>query len=576
MTRKRLVLLVFSLLLLVLGIPFLLMKKQESDALAWARVGRGALNCFKEVSKALGEKDIAMALESFDQELIPTLIEPLIFKDVQTMDGVTLLQWHQGGEKKPLEEILGDLIKPYSALSSVKLKVSSIEETSEDFAEVKALLWMRGVWEDGRSAQTHLHLRLGLVESNTVWRIAKFGFEKGRTTLGHRTYFESVAGARGLDFISHRNPLYETAEWDPKRFGIFKYSSAGVSATDYNNDDLEDLFFADGASFALYRNNDGSFEDVTKEVGLPLNAPGYNVGLFADLNNDGHQDLFLGGLTNRSMIFKNNGNGTFTEVDLNGLIDDPLVTVAAAADYDLDGDLDLYFGRYLDPRKDLPVTLFYTRNSGGNTLLRNDGDFKFVDVTQEAGVREGGLTLGVAWSDYDEDGDPDLYVANDFGRNALLRNEGDGTFSDVTKESGTLDFGFGMSASFGDVNADGKPDLYVSNVRSSQRWYGQTATLYKYLNNSVKQGTFLEDWPVYREIVSLAGDDWRNYGDFMVKGSSLFLNQSNGRFAEVSESSDANPLGWYWSSNFLDYNNDGLLDVYAVNGWITGHEKDDL
>jgi hypothetical protein len=138
------------------------------------------------------------------------------------------------------------------------------------------------------------------------------------------------------------------------------------------------------------------------------------------------------------------------------------VTVAAAADYDNDGKLDLYIGRYLDLRTKLPITLFYTRNREGNTLLRNEGNFRFTDVTARAGVREGGLTLGVAWGDYDGDGFQDLFVANDFGRNVLFRNNGDGTFTDVSKQTGALDFGYGMSATFGDINNDAKLDIYVS------------------------------------------------------------------------------------------------------------------
>jgi hypothetical protein len=242
---------------------------------------------------------------------------------------------------------------------------------------------------------------------------------------------------------------------------------------------------------------------------------------------------------------------------------------------DGDGLLDLYLGRYLDPRTNLPTTLFYTRNSEGNSLLRNLGDLHFEDVTEAAGVREGGLTLGVAFADYDKDGDQDLYVANDFGRNTLFANRGDGTFDDVSEATGTLDFGYGMSAEWGDVDNDLDLDLYVSNVHSGQRWYGQAATLYQYLLTSLRQGTIQEDFDLYQEIYGFAGDDWRDYGDGMVKGNSLMLNGGE-TFEEVSEKANSNPFGWYWGSTFLDFDHDGRLDIYAANGWITAHSHDDL
>jgi hypothetical protein len=265
--------------------------------------------------------------------------------------------------------------------------------------------------------------------------------------------------------------------------------------------------------------------------------------------------------------------------DADGLVskgDSDFIVVAAAADYDNDGDLDLYVGRELDARKNLPTTLFYTRNAEGNSLLRNDGNFHFTDVTKQAGINETGITLGVAWGDYDNDGWQDVYVANDFGRDALLHNNGDGTFSDVSKQTGAGDPGYGMSAAMGDIDNDGDLDIYVSDVHSGQRWYGQATTLYKYLLTSVRQGTIYEDFPVYKEIYENVGADWSTYGDKTVKGNALYLNDGKGKFADVSEASGVNPFGWYWSSTMFDYNNDGRQDVYAVNGWITSKSHEDL
>jgi hypothetical protein len=224
----------------------------------------------------------------------------------------------------------------------------------------------------------------------------------------------------------------------------------------------------------------------------------------------------------------------------------------------------------------LPTTIFYTRNSAGNTLLRNDGDFGFTDVTERAGVREGGLTLGTAWADYDRDGDQDLYVANDFGRNALLRNEGDGTFRDVSISSGAYDLGYGMSATWADADNDGWLDIYVANVHSSTRWFGQAPTLHNYGLTSIRQGTIDEDLPAYRDVYQILGMDWTEAGDHLIKGNSLLINDGQGGFADVSEKAHANPFGWYWGSTLFDYDNDGWQDIYTVNGFITGKVTDDL
>lgn len=449
--------------------------------------------------------------------------------------------------------------------------------------------------------ETQVYFRMWLRAENGAWKIHRQQMLRGSTVTGDRRGFTDVWGrsnfssdaadgansSAGIDFSSRMNPLFFTPAWDPKKFEIIKYGPAGVSAVDYDNDGWYDVFFADGERPRLYRNQgDGTFADATVESGFPDSMPGINVAVFADFDNDGYKDLYLGCFTDRSRLYKNvahandSSRRVFVEVtNESGIVkkgDGDFVVVAAAADYDNDGDLDIYAGRYLDPRKNLPTTLFYTRNGEGNTLLRNEGNFRFTDVTEQAGIKETGLTLGVAWGDYDNDNDLDMYVANDFGRDALLRNNGNGTFTDVSKETGAFDPGYGMSSSWGDIDNDGDLDIYVSDVHSGQRWYGQAATLHKYLLNSARQGTFFEDLSVYREIYDHVGADWSSYGDKTVKGNALYINDGKGKFTDVSENANANPFGWYWSSTMFDYDNDGLQDIYAVNGWITAKSAQDL
>lgn len=555
-------------------------RRFDARAVALAESGKAAIAIMGEAAKGIGQQDLDKIMTVYDDSF--QAHGKAIWSEVfaHEVHGVRMYDWAVSDQsevnKSDVAATWQAWLQNIDSVSMSKFKLDSVEDRSQsDHLRIRAYLWVRARHVNGGTYETQARFRVWMRQNaEGIWRIYNQEIIHGESVLGEGAGFEEVSQDVGIDFQAQINPMYATPEWTPDIFGIFKYSSAGVSAADYDDDGHEDLFFCDGARSALYRNlGGGQFEDVTAQAGLE-GLVGFNVALFIDFDNNGTRDLFLGGLTVPSRFYKNKGAGLFERVESLDIA--PLVATASAADYDNDGDVDLYLGRYLDPREDLPTTLFYTRNSAGNSLLRNDGDFTFTDVTEQAGVREGGLTLGLAWGDYDADGDQDLYVANDFGRNALFRNEADGTFTDVTAETGTMDFGFGMSASFGDVDNDGDLDLYVSNVHSGQRWYGQAATLYKYLLNSVAQGAIFQDLPIYKEIFQYTGSGWHDYGDRMVKGNSLLINDGKGRFYDTAEDANANPFGWYWASAIFDYDNDGLQDVYAANGWITGKEKDDL
>ena len=498
-------------------------------------------------------------------------------------EGVRVYLWEEANERdfssgdlrRKIEELTGQI----DYVSLAKFKIQAIEETDGlDSATLKTMLWLRGEQENEEKVELHVYIRLWLAgDGGDGWKIQKSDLLHGITVRGSAPGFEDETEAARIDFVTTPNPRFLQQEWSPNKFEIVKYSHGGVSTGDYNGDGWYDLFFCDGERSRLYRNSgNGTFSDVTEQAGLPDRLPGVHTSLFADLDNDGDPELFLARTTGDNRLFRNNGDGTFADVTATANIGGRWVTVVTAADYDNDGHLDLYLGRYLDPRTELPTTLFYTRNSEGNSLLRNSGDLRFTDVTEEAGVREGGLTLGISWGDYDADGNLDIYVANDFGRNALFRNEGDGTFTDVSRESGTADIGYGMSSSFADLDNDGDLDIYVSNVHSGQRWFANEATLRNYLATSVKQGAIREDQPLLREVFDLMGGDWASVGDRVIRGNSMFLNNGDGTFADVSEEYHVNPHGWYWGSVIFDYDNDGLQDIYALNGWISGERPDDL
>jgi len=348
-------------------------------------------------------------------------------------------------------------------------------------------------------------------------------------------------------------------------FGI-QQGNQGISVGDANGDGREDLFVCQPAglpSHLYLQAEDGSLREWTEEAGLDW-LDDVRSALFIDLDNDGDEDLALG-LGYSLTLFENDGAGRFAlrvEVDMFSW-----PSSIAAADYDGDGDLDIYVCGYT-PRDDVapgdifanPVPYHDANNGARNFFIENQGAFDFVDVTAERGLSENNrrFSFAASWEDYDLDGDPDLYVANDFGRNNLYRNDeaGDGSrhFVDVAVEAGVEDIAAGMSVSWGDYNRDGNMDLYVSNMFSSAG--GRIAF----------QQQFQEG----------AGAEVRAGLQRHSRGNSLFENLGDGRFKDVSEAAGVTMGRWAWSSRFVDLNNDAWEDLVVANGFFTTEDSDDL
>jgi hypothetical protein len=422
-------------------------------------------------------------------------------------------------------------------------------------------------------------LRVRLARAGSTDRLLLRSAEllEGGRVIAERPQFVDVAAAAGIDFENRYYPAFLEL---PLEFAMIRYGPAGITAADYDGDGFYDLFIPDGVESRLYRNRaDGSFEDVTAEAGL-AGLSGVSVALFADYDDDGWKDLFVSRTFEPNQLFHADGDGTFTDVTAEaGLGADCCTTVASWADVDNDGDLDLYVGRYLDPRERIPTT-FYARNGEPNRLYRNNGPGPglgtFTNVTEEAGVGDTGLCLGSAFGDYDDDGWPDLYVANDFGRKTLYRNRGDGTFDDVTTETGTLAYGAGMSSSFGDYDNDGRLDLYVAHIRSEHSWFAEAPTVHRYMANSFRQGVWTSDMPLYFEIFRQSGTRFVEVFQQMASGNTLLRNRGDGTFEDVTWEAGANPPGWFWGSGFADFDNDGWLDLYSANGWVYGERNTEI
>ncbi len=370
---------------------------------------------------------------------------------------------------------------------------------------------------------------------------------------GSKCAFADVTAAAGLS-------LYRNVSGTPEKRYILETLGSGVCLLDYDRDGWLDVLFVSGGDFQtargakpplgdkLFRNRgDGSFAEVGARAGLKGARWGFGCAV-ADYDNDGWDDIYITAF-GPNLLYRNNGDGTFSEVAARaGVGDERWGAGAAWGDYDNDGDLDLFVPNYVElDLERLPepdgrnvAAPHFCRYRGiavmcgprglagaGDVLYRNNGDRTFTDVSKQAGVSDdsGFYGLQAVWGDYDNDGDLDIYVANDSTANYLYRNNGDGTFTEIGYQAGVALNEEGreqaaMGIAWGDYDDDGHMDIYITNFSDD------TNTLYR--------------------------------------------NEGNGFFSDVtSETGHTLTLPYLgWGTAFFDYDNDGDLDLLAVNGHV--------
>ncbi len=341
----------------------------------------------------------------------------------------------------------------------------------------------------------------------------------------------------------------------------------GLAIGDVDGDGLEDLYACQlgGLPNRLYLHGaDGTASDRSAWAGVDWLDRSQSA-LLVDLDGDGDLDLVVG-TAPALILMANDGRGRFSPRAAFEAVS--YAYSLAAADYDLDGDLDLYATRYTplpsDPGAvvDIPSPMPYhdAENGAANYLLRNDGDWRFSDATAETGLDADNRrwSFAASWEDYDDDGDGDLYVANDFGRNCLYRNQlaesGVARFVNVAAAAGVEDIASGMSAAWGDADGDGRMDLYVGNMFSSAG------------NRITFQGRFQP---------GMSAED-RARVQRLARGNSLFLNRGVSGFTDASLDAGVTLGRWAWGSIFADLNNDGWQDLVVANGYLTTPDSHDL
>ena len=341
--------------------------------------------------------------------------------------------------------------------------------------------------------------------------------------------------------------------------GTSLIGSQGIALGDINGDGLDDIYLAQQGGLAnrLYiHQKDGSVIENSAAAGVDFLDNTRGV-LLCDFDNDGDQDLAVAVGAN-ILIAYNDGTGIFAERAALHMTDPADVYSMTAGDPDNDGDLDIYACRYVlgGIMGGVPTPYHDADNGAANFFWRNDGNQKWTESAAAVGLDDNNhkFSMAAVWHDLDDDGDLDLYVANDFGRNNLYINDGQGHFSDQAIALGADDIGAAMGVSVSDYDRDGDSDILVTNMFSSAG--RRIAT-----QSNRFMGGQAQD--VHKDYVRHA------------RGNTLLVNDGGG-FVDKTESSQMTVGGWGWGASFIDFNNDGYADIYSPNGFVTSEKSKDL
>jgi len=337
------------------------------------------------------------------------------------------------------------------------------------------------------------------------------------------------------------------------------FGGSGIAAEDVNGDGFTDVLVLSGSGNALYLGDGkGHFTDVTESAGLSWKRPDGRPGeprqpIIADFDNDGLPDILITYADDDHRLYKNLGNAKFEDVTARtnlggkGLVGGP----ATALDFDKDGLLDLYIGYFGDYVHGVLPT-FARRNTNGlpNKLFRNKGNFVFEDVTAGSGVANTGWAQAINHVDFDGDGWEDLICGNDFGANSWYRNLGNGKFEEVSSKLGTDKPSYTMNIGITDLNRDGFPDVYISNIVTMNKDE-------KYVLPDEKTRVKFNPLKMATMRVVEANDLWTSTA-------------KDGKLVSYAQSDAVGrgyrSTGWSWGANFFDFDNDGDDDLYLVNG----------
>lgn len=390
--------------------------------------------------------------------------------------------------------------------------------------------------------------------------------------------FTDVLARSGITFRHH---FLDSETGSTYKINPYDHGS-GVVVADVNGDGLEDVYFLDflGPNALFLNRGEMKFEDVTAKAGVAVERALSVGAAFGDYDRDGDEDLYVTTYRGGNHLFKNKGDGTFDEVtDAAGVDYTGHSNSATWFDMDQDGDLDLYLcniGVFTTETISREADFFHegvalpfaevsrtpdNRVPGeADKLYRNNGDGTFTDIAKDAGIDSAEWNGDMAAADIDLDGDLDFYVSNMFGANHLYRNEGDGTFKEVTDSALRRTSWGGMGARFFDGNGDAYPDLYVVDMHSDMWLDAEDGSdLFRPIEKFNTPGGSLVGGG---KVIAKAED---TQAKAVLFGNTYFENNGDGTFTEKSKEAGLENW-WPWGLATGDYNNDGFEDVFVTAG----------